>query len=224
MNFTQATVLSTNVGSPQEFTFEGVTIKTSMRRSARPEGIKVHHLRVEGDTFESPQVHGIPTAAIYAYDASAFPFWTQQYEQPVGVGQLGENLTLSALDESAVYVGDEWSVGSVLLRSTSPRYPCNRLNFVFQRPDAQIRFKQARRPGVYFEVLQEGFIKTGDNFKLVRPGRRRWSIQQFFDLMTVLREGEKTAAVKKTFGALGSDPDIPQIYRKRFYEASLDSR
>ena len=187
-----------------------------MRRDPNNQGLKVYFDRVEGDVFAGPQVHGIKTAVVYAYDSRTFNEWSEKLGQEVGPGNFGENLTLSALDESQVFVGDEWTVGTARLRSTSSRYPCNRLNFAFGRADAQQLFKAFRRPGVYFEVVQEGFVRPGDLLTLVKKGARRWSILQFYDFMTALRSGAPDAKSQEAFSALAEDADVPEIYRAQF--------
>lgn len=217
--FTETSILSLNTGGPKPYTFQGNTLQTSMRRTPQ-EQIRILFDRVEGDVFAGPHVHGVKTAVVYAYDARTFREWSMKYNQEVGPGNFGENLTLAALDESQVFVGDEWEVGTARLRSTSPRYPCNRLNYVFSRADAQQQFLEYRRPGVYFEVVREGVVTLKDALRLVKAGARRWSILDFYDSMTALRTAATDTKSREKFAALANDPDIPEMHRARFLKAS----
>lgn len=215
-----STVLSTNTGKPAEYTYQGKTIQTSMRRTPQPNGVRVLFDRVDGDVFAGAHVHGIKTAVVYAYDGRVFKEWEKKFGFAVETGFFGENLTLSSLDEGDVFVGDEWQVGDVHLRSTAPRYPCTLLNFSFGRGDVQQSFLDFRKPGVYFEVLQEGTVRPGDTFQLIKRGAKRWSVLDFFDTMKAMRVGPKDAHAMRAFAGMGTDTDVPEIYRARFAQAA----
>jgi MOSC domain-containing protein YiiM len=82
-------------------------------------------------------------------------------------GHFGENLTTQGVLEDNVYIGDTFRVGSALVRVTEPRLPCYKLGLRFGRPDMVKRFLTSRRTGLYFAVLEEGTVQTGDTFVYV---------------------------------------------------------
>ncbi|RMG30118.1 MAG: MOSC domain-containing protein [Methanobacteriota archaeon] len=84
---------------------------------------------------------------------------------PVGIGHLGENLTLESVQSSELDVGTELCVGEVQLQITELCQPCRtlaNLNYVGQeRVDEFITTLKGRR-GWYARVLRPGKIRKGD--------------------------------------------------------------
>lgn len=181
-------VISTNTGKPETYEFNGTKVRSSMRRSPTLDGLVVKFGHVEGDKFAVEKHHGIKEAVVYAYSAATFPKLAELFTQPVSAGNVGENLTCEELIESEFMIGDEYTVGSVKLRVTGPRYPCNRLNFCFQRANAMDLFVGFRRPGVYFEVLQEGNVQVGDSLRLTKSAGGNVSVLDLYDKLTVLKQ------------------------------------
>jgi MOSC domain-containing protein YiiM len=213
-------VISTNVGKPRFYEFKGATVQSSMRRQPTAGEIRVYFDRVEGDGFAVPAFHGIKEAVVYAFSAATFAELGRLYTQDVRAGNVGENLTMDELLESEIMVGDEFEIGDVRLRATGPRYPCNRLNFCFQRENAMDLFANYRRPGVYFEVLREGLIRKGDAMKLVKSAGGRLSVLDLFDNLTALKDvvaGKRTRVdVKPIADAMVANLLVPEYIRDRF--------
>ncbi len=84
---------------------------------------------------------------------------------PVGIGHLGENLTIEGVPRQLLKVGCEIHVGEVILEITEMCHPCRTLaNLAYvgkERVDEFINTLKGRR-GWYAKVLKEGEIKTGD--------------------------------------------------------------
>ncbi len=152
-------VVSTNVGKPQKYTLDDVTIATSMVRHSVPE-IQIHTLRVEGDEFANADFHGTADAVVYALSADRYPEWEKFLNNSCPLGQLGENLSIDKLREEDFYLGDEYQVGTALLRATGPRYPCNKLNYSSGDKRLQREFEARDWCGIYFEVINEGKAKA----------------------------------------------------------------
>jgi MOSC domain-containing protein YiiM len=51
---------------------------------------------------------------------------------------------------------------------TQPRIPCYKLGLRLGRDDMVKRFLQSYRSGVYFRVLEEGFVTTGDPVERIK--------------------------------------------------------
>ena len=80
-------------------------------------------------------------------------------------GYLGENLSIDKLREEDFYLGDEYQVGTSVLRATGPRYPCNKLNYSSGDKRLQREFEARDWCGIYFEVIKEGRAKAGDAWR-----------------------------------------------------------
>lgn len=83
---------------------------------------------------------------------------------PVQPGDLGENLTLRGVAESALTPGTCLTIGSVLISITKPCDPCNNLYALpyigAERGPAFLKATVGRR-GWYARVTSEGTIRTG---------------------------------------------------------------
>ncbi len=216
----RSVVLSTNTGGPKEYSFNGTTIRSSMQRTAVAGGIRVTFNCVIGDKFDAAKVHGVRESVVYGLASDFFPDISSALERPVTIGSFGENLTMDHLDEAKVMIGDEYEAGSVRLKVTGPRSPCNRLNFAFQNSAAQDCFIQFGRPGVYFEVLQEGEIKIGDVLRLSESRHSKYSVSELFRLWKIQREvalgRREIETVREEFRQLVADDSISEFLRSRF--------
>ena len=72
---------------------------------------------------------------------------------------MGENLTISGLDESDICVGDVHAIGSALLQACQPRQPC--FKFALRHgnkrlPKAMVRLGFS---GWYYRVLKTGHLR-----------------------------------------------------------------
>jgi MOSC domain-containing protein YiiM len=62
------------------------------------------------------------------------------------------------------------------VKVTQPRIPCYKLGIRFGRPDIVKRFLASRRSGIYFAVVEEGLVNTGDAIERVRKSEHRISV------------------------------------------------
>lgn len=213
-------VLSTNTGGPKEYRLNGTTIRSSMRRLPQESGIDVTFLRVLGDEFDAAKIHGVREAVVYALASDFYADFAKAIDRPVEIGSFGENLTMSALNERKVMLGDEYEVGTVRLKVSAPRIPCNRLNFVFQNQSTQETFVAFGRPGVYFEVLAEGKISAGDVLHLSKSHHCEYSITDIFRLWRLQREVSlgkiDIGTVRHEFKKLVDDESVSEFVRSRF--------
>lgn len=212
-------VLSCNTGEIKTYEFEGVTLNTSMVRTPQSK-ITVKFNQVLGDTFANPKNHGTLDAVVYALASSHYEDLNQSLKASLAWGCLGENLTLSSLNEDDFKIDDEWSVGTTRLRVTGPRYPCNKLNFVTENKYMREIFLNYGKPGVYFQVLQEGEIKLGDTVKLETRIQSELSV---LDVYLANRAAEKKEPRGLSVDRVLNYPTLLDKYRKRvqlFYQNS----
>lgn len=204
-------VISVNVGKPQKYTLDDVTIETSMIRHPVAE-IQINKLQVEGDQFSNPEFHGTFDAVVYALSADRYPEWERFLNKPCSFGFLGENLSIDVLRESDFYLGDEYQVGSAVLRATGPRYPCNKLNYSSGDKRLQREFETRAWPGIYFEVITEGKVKAGDELKLIRRHQEKVTV---LDLYLAMRAKKKSAIDPAKSQVLLDSDQLLQKYRKK---------
>lgn len=186
-------VLSVNVGKPQKYTLDDVTIVTSMVRHPVAE-IQINKLRVEGDEFANAEFHGTFDAVVYALSSDRYLEWGKFLNKPFPLGQLGENLSIDILREEDFYLGDEYQVGTALLRVTGPRYPCNKLNYSSGDKRLQSEFETRDWCGIYFEVITEGKVKAGDQLKLVKRVQDQVTVLDLYQAMRAKKKDQRDDA------------------------------
>lgn len=204
-------VISVNVGKPQKYTLGDVSIETSMVRHPVAE-IQINKLRVEGDEFSDPRFHGTFDAVIYALSADRYPEWEQFLNKSCPLGFLGENLSIDKLREEDFFLGDEYQVGTALLRATGPRYPCNKLNYVSGDKRLHREFEERNWPGIYFEVLKAGKAKPGDELKLLKRIQDQFTV---LDLYQAMRAKKKSQRDDEKSEKLLACPQLLEKYHKR---------
>ncbi|HLN01371.1 MAG TPA: MOSC domain-containing protein [Bryobacteraceae bacterium] len=166
-----ARVVSVNVATPRIVRVGDTEVPTSIFKSPVEGRIAVKGNNLVGDRQADLTVHGGPHKAIYLYPAEHYAYWTAQLGGAVlPPGVFGENLTTLGIDENSVRIGDRFRIGSVVLQVTQPRMPCYKLAVRFGRADMVKRFWLARRPGIYFAVVEEGDLAAGDLITKVCEG------------------------------------------------------
>lgn len=161
-------VVSVNVGLPRDAPFRQGIVRTGIFKNPVPGPVRVRRLNLNGDGQADLTVHGGRDKAVYAYPAEHYPFWKSEMPNRVFPwGSFGENLTTEGVLESEVCIGDEYRFGTARLVATQPRMPCYKLAARFDEPRMVKRFMAARRPGIYFAVLDEGNVSPGDSIECV---------------------------------------------------------
>ncbi len=156
--------------------------KSAISTLSDPQTIRCQRLGIEGDEQADLSVHGGIEKAVYCYPSEHYAFWTAELpwlnDKPSLFGQVGENLCLSGILESDIWIGDELCIGNqVRLRVVKPREPCFKFNARMQSKQASKWMVQTQRCGWYCRVEHDGSITPGDAVTLV-PGPRDTSIQE----------------------------------------------
>lgn len=161
-------IVSVNVGLPREVEWKGRIVSTGIFKQPVAGRVAVRPHNLDGDRQADLAVHGGPDKAVYAYAAEHYEFWRQELADPeLGWAAFGENLTTHGLLEDTVNVGDEFRVGTAVLRAVQPRLPCYKLGIRFGSEQVIKRFLQAGRYGVYFAVVQPGEIGANDSIERI---------------------------------------------------------
>ena len=166
-----AKVVAVTVGKPRPIDRGKGRVDTSAIWKEPVTGrLAVRGVNIEGDDQADRSVHGGPNRAVYAYAAEDTDWWEAELGRELGPGIFGENLTLRGVDVTGARVGERWKIGTVVLEVTSPRVPCWKLAKKMGDPLFIKRFAQARRPGAYLRIIEEGELGAGDEVEIVeRP-------------------------------------------------------
>ncbi len=136
-----------------------------------------------GDEQADLSVHGGLDKAVYAYPVEHYRLWraarrefgVSMFDEDLPHGFMGENLTISGLLESDVFVGDELVFAHCKLRVEAPREPCFKFAAVMGFAQSGKQMVQEARCGFYLSVVETGTLEAGESFTLV-AGARRLSI------------------------------------------------
>ena len=124
---------------------------------------------IPGDAIVATEHHGGHDQAVYAYSADDYDWWAETTGREYFPGLFGENLTIRDMP-SDMAIGDRLLIGEVVLEATSARIPCSTFAARMQDSGFGMAFRKAERPGIYFRVLNEGEISTGDTVTFVESG------------------------------------------------------
>ena len=165
--------------------------KNPVSTLGQPNPVRVGPLGLAGDEQADLTVHGGRDKAVYAYPIEHYPVWRTMRQQACGRdeelphGSFGENLTISGLLETQLWIGDQliFGDGAVRLRVASPRSPCFKFNAVMGFRQASAMMVQSGYTGFYLEVMQEGLLRAGDEIQLV-PGDRHMRVEELHRMNT----------------------------------------
>ena len=167
-----ARVTSVNVGTPVRLvTPKGRQVRTAIWKQPVEGRVAARGINLEGDRQADLSVHGGPEKAVYAYAREDAAWWERTLGRELGPGAFGENLTTAGIEITNALIGERWAIGSTLLEVCQPRFPCYKLGLRHGDPKMLKRFGDARRPGAYLRIVEEGELGAGDAIDVVeRPG------------------------------------------------------
>ncbi len=177
-------IISVNVGLPREVEWKGRTVLTGIFKEPVAERVQLRFLNLDGDRQADLTVHGGVEKAVYAYPSEHYVYWQQELpelELPWGV--FGENFTVEGLSEDAVNIGDRFRIGTAEVVVAQPRMPCYKLGIRFGRSDIVHRFQSSGLSGIYFSVVREGEVGTGDSIELVSQDEHRVTVAEIARLL-----------------------------------------
>ncbi len=177
-------VISTNLGSPTKFSWNGKEEQTGIFKYPVEEPIFLGTTKVEKDTITDRKHHGGSFKACYLYSSNFYPYWQERY--PLldwDWGMFGENITIDKMEESELLIGSVYSLGNALVQITIPREPCYKLGVRFQDQEIIKAFVDHGHPGTYIKVLKEGAVQNGDIFSLQEKANHNVSIADFYSML-----------------------------------------
>jgi MOSC domain-containing protein YiiM len=140
---------------------------------------------VVGDRIFDIDHHGGNDQAVYAYAREDYDWWEGQLGRTLPGGLFGENLTTSGVDVNGALVGERWRLGEeVVLEAVLPRIPCHTFAAKMAEPQWIKTFTAQARPGVYLRVIEPGYVKAGDEIRVVHRPEHDLSIARLFRALT----------------------------------------
>jgi MOSC domain-containing protein YiiM len=176
-------VLSVNVGLPRKVLFNGQTITTAIFKDPVIGPVMLRKINLDGDKQADLTVHGGVDKAVYSYPAEHYDYWRKQYPNiDIIWGMFGENFTTEGLMEDTVNIGDQIQIGLAKLVAVQPRMPCYKLGVRFGFMEIIRRFLSSGRPGIYFKVLKQGEVNTGDKIEIIKKDKNNVTVKDIVRL------------------------------------------
>jgi MOSC domain-containing protein YiiM len=162
-------IITTNLGERKEINWKGKIVTTGIFKFPVNKPIFLDTEVVKGDTICNREHHGGVLQAVYGYSLKHYDFFKPFYpDLDWQNGIFGENLTIDDLDETKIHQGDTFKVGDAILEVTVQRNPCMKLGVRFNDMKIVKQFWNTTMCGVYFKVVQTGFVRAGDEFEQIK--------------------------------------------------------
>lgn len=174
-------IIATNLGEPKEIIYKKKKVRTGIFKFPVQTPIFLEAEKVTNDAICDTKWHGGILQAVYGYSAKHYDFFKPNFpDLDWQFGMFGENLTLDDLNETTIHVGDTFKVGEAILEATLQRNPCYKLGIRFNDMKIVKQFWNTTFCGVYFKVVQTGFVKTGDEFQLLQSNKKNPTIADLY--------------------------------------------
>ena len=159
-------LLSVNVSAVSTVNAGSEPVVTGIFKEPVAGRVALRGVNLDGDEQADRRVHGGPDRAAYAYASEDYAWWETELARTLRPGKFGENFTVRGLDVSGARIGEEWQIGTAVVRVTSPRVPCFKLALAMDDPHFIKRFAHALRPGAYLRIISEGEVASGDTIAI----------------------------------------------------------
>ena len=165
------TLLSLNVGLPQDVTWHGKTVHTAVWKKPVAGPRMARRLNIDGDGQGDLAGHGGEQRAVFVYQVESYRYWRQELgRDDFEYGQFGENFTVQGLADDQVCIGDRYRIGDAVFEVTQPRVTCFRVGIRMNDPRMPALLVSRHRPGFYFRVLTEGAVAAGQEIVKIADG------------------------------------------------------
>jgi MOSC domain-containing protein YiiM len=189
-------ITSLNIATARAVDIKGRRVMTAIGKQAVDGPVQVRALGLAGDEQADLSVHGGLAKAVYAYPSEHYAFWqtvraqarAALWDEALPPGAMGENLTLSGVLESQVWIGDVLRFADCELAVSEPRFPCFKFNAAMGFDQAAKLMSASAWCGFYLLVRVAGTLRRGEPFELV-PGPREVGITELFRTRSTTRRG-----------------------------------
>ena len=171
-------IISVNIGKSRTIEYNGRIEETGIYKEPSTHPVMITKKGLEGDTIINKKIHGGENKAVYMYFQSHYDYWINETDRDdLTPGMFGENLTVGGTDESGICAGDRIRAGEALLEVADLRTPCHKLAIKMGDSGFIKRFWRSERFGIYFKVIEEGYVKAGDpiSSEYEHPARLKFS-------------------------------------------------
>ena len=177
-------IISTNIGNPTTFLWNGKHEKTGIYKYPTSESLFLGKTDVDKDTVIDRKHHAGEPKACYLFSSDYYGYWKNLYPQlNWDWGMFGENLTVEGMDESKIRIGDVYKIGAALVQVSQPREPCYKLGIRFGNQEILKQFIDYGHPGTYVRILVEGHVKKGDVLELMEKSKNKLTIKKYYGLL-----------------------------------------
>lgn len=174
-------VISVNLGEKKTINYKGKIIETGIFKYPVKNSIFLGEEDVENDAVIDRRYHGGIDKAVYAYSLNHYDYWKPLYPNlDWQYGMFGENLTISNLEETEIFIGNQYKLGEAILEVTKPREPCMKLGLRFETQAVLKQFWNSTKSGIYFKVVQTGNVNTGDELILLKKAENSPTIAEVY--------------------------------------------
>lgn len=185
-------VLSVNIGKRKKIQWKNKTVETGIYKKAVDIAIFLGAEDVENDHVVDRKHHGGKDMAVYAYAKNNYAYFQKLYpDLELKNGVFGENLTVSNLFETEVYIGDIFQIGEAIIQVAQPRFPCFKLGIVFGTQKIVKQYLHTTYCGFYFRVLQQGNVQKGDKIFLLEKAKNSMTVADVYSLYSTNKENKK---------------------------------
>jgi MOSC domain-containing protein YiiM len=207
-----AKVISLNLGLPRTVNFNGPAVTTGIFKEPVNERIRLRRLNLDRDKQADLTVHGGPDKAVYAYPAEHYTYWKRRLpNMKLPWGMFGENLTTEGLFEDHVNIGDVFRIGSSEVVATQPRMPCYKLGVKFGSMEIVRHFMDSKLTGIYFRVLKEGYVGSGDEIELISRDENNVTVK---DIVRLASSRGDEATIRRAIHIEA----LPEAWRQEFLD------
>ncbi|SDZ25141.1 MOSC and FAD-binding oxidoreductase domain-containing protein [Herbiconiux ginsengi] len=174
-----STLLSLNVGLPQDVPWQGETVHTGIDKAPVDGARMVRRLNVDGDGQGDLAGHGGEQRAVFVYQKQSYEHWAEFLgRDDLTPGAFGENFTVDGMPDDEVCIGDRYRIGDAEFEVTQPRVTCFRVGLRLNDTRMPALLVGHRRPGFYFRVITEGEVRAGDTIVKTRTGPHGLTVAQ----------------------------------------------
>ncbi|WP_089105224.1 MOSC and FAD-binding oxidoreductase domain-containing protein [Streptomyces hyaluromycini] len=208
-----ATLLSVNVGMPEDVSWQGRTVRTGAWKSPVHDRRMVRRLNVDGDGQGDLAGHGGEIRAVLVYQLESYRYWRKQLgRDDLAFGMFGENFTVDGLPDDEVCIGDRYRIGEAEFEVTQPRVTCYRVGMRLGEPAMASLLVAHHRPGFYLRVITEGRVQAGDGITRTRRGPGELSVADTDALLYL--PGRDPAKLRTALAVPALSPGWQQSFRE----------
>ena len=158
------------IGQPKTITDAKGEWRSAIFRESVVGPVALELRGLEGDQVGDTKHHGSPDQAVCCQPLSHYSHWNTLFGANLMPGAVGENWTLSDVDETSVCIGDIYGVGTARVQVSAPRYPCSKQERKTAIPGFLKAIRAEKKTGWYLRVLTTGTVQAGDALVLeARP-------------------------------------------------------